>query len=54
MLFRSGISLSLWDYLFGTNYIPEEQNAQEILGFDGIEEFPKGFLKQLTYGFFNK
>ena len=40
-----GLSLSLWDYLFKTAYIPNH-NAIEPLGFDGIEEFPKGFIKQ--------
>jgi sterol desaturase/sphingolipid hydroxylase (fatty acid hydroxylase superfamily) len=43
-----GISLSLWDYLFGTAYIPN-QNANEPLGFEQSEEFPKTFLQQLTH-----
>ena len=43
-----GISLSLWDYLFGTAYIPNE-NENEPLGFDHIEEFPKTFWSQITY-----
>ena len=43
-----GISLSLWDYLFGTAYIPNE-NENESLGFDHIEEFPKTFWSQITY-----
>jgi len=45
-----GISLSIWDYIFKTNYIPEESGTVEI-GFAGDEEFPKGFLGQVTYGF---
>jgi len=45
-----GISLSLWDYLFKTNYIPEDSGTIE-LGFDGDEKFPKGFVKQNLYGF---
>jgi sterol desaturase/sphingolipid hydroxylase (fatty acid hydroxylase superfamily) len=45
-----GISLSLWDYIFGTNYIPEEKGDIE-LGFDGLEKFPHTFLKQSIYGF---
>lgn len=44
------ISLSLWDYLFRTNYIPEESGSIE-LGFEGEEEFPKDFIAQNTYGF---
>jgi sterol desaturase/sphingolipid hydroxylase (fatty acid hydroxylase superfamily) len=43
-----GISLSLWDYLFGTAYIPN-QNANEPLGFEDQEIFPKTFLQQLTH-----
>jgi sterol desaturase/sphingolipid hydroxylase (fatty acid hydroxylase superfamily) len=43
-----GISLSLWDYLFGTAYIPN-QNANEQLGFEDQESFPKSFLQQLTH-----
>ena len=43
-----GISLSLWDYLFGTAYIPNE-NANEPLGFEQVEIFPKTFWQQLTY-----
>jgi len=48
-----GISLSLWDYLFQTNYVPEKSGTIE-LGFPDEEEFPKGFLGQLTSGFRKK
>jgi len=43
-----GISLSLWDYLFGTAYTPNE-NENEPLGFEHSEDFPKTFLQQLTH-----
>jgi sterol desaturase/sphingolipid hydroxylase (fatty acid hydroxylase superfamily) len=43
-----GISLSLWDYLFGTAYIPND-NANEPLGFEAVETFPKTFWQQLTH-----
>jgi sterol desaturase/sphingolipid hydroxylase (fatty acid hydroxylase superfamily) len=43
-----GISLSIWDYLFGTAYLPSE-NENEPLGFDHIEDFPKTFWSQITY-----
>mgnify|MGYP001793616594 FL=1 len=47
-----GISLSLWDYLFKTNYIPYE--GRDIkLGFPGVEKFPKNFASQNLYGFHN-
>lgn len=45
-----GISLSLWDYIFKTNYIPEDSGTIEI-GFEGDDQFPKDFIGQNTYGF---
>ena len=45
-----GISLSLWDYIFKTNYIPEDSGNIE-LGFPGDEKFPQDFLHQNIYGF---
>lgn len=45
-----GISLSLWDYIFKTNYIPDESGTIEI-GFPGDDKFPKGFVGQNLYGF---
>ncbi|MDA1121773.1 MAG: sterol desaturase family protein [Bacteroidetes bacterium] len=45
-----GISLSIWDYMFGTAYIPH--NGRDIrLGFPDIENFPKRFVEQNLYGF---
>lgn len=48
-----GISLSLWDYLFQTHYVPEDSGTL-LLGFPGDEKLPNNFLGQLTYGFFTK
>jgi sterol desaturase/sphingolipid hydroxylase (fatty acid hydroxylase superfamily) len=48
-----GISLSFWDYLFKTNYIPEI-NGDIELGFDEIERFPTTFWGQFVYGFNKK
>ena len=45
-----GISLSIWDYIFKTNYVPEESGTIE-LGFPDEDEFPKGFFGQLITGF---
>ncbi len=43
-----GITLSIWDYLFKTDYIPH--NGRDIeLGFDGDETFPKDFIHQELY-----
>ena len=45
-----GISLSVWDYIFRTNYVPS--NGRDIaLGFPGLKKFPKSFFRQLFYGF---
>ena len=43
-----GLTLSLWDYLFRTDYIPESGRDIE-LGFEGDEDFPKKFLGQTIY-----
>ena len=45
-----GISLSLWDYLFKTNYVPVA-DANLPLGFQGDRQMPKHFFGQLFYGF---
>ncbi|WP_420804786.1 sterol desaturase family protein [Wocania ichthyoenteri] len=45
-----GISLSLWDYIFKTNYIPEKSGTIE-LGYSDDSNMPKNFFKQLFYGF---
>jgi sterol desaturase/sphingolipid hydroxylase (fatty acid hydroxylase superfamily) len=45
-----GISLSLWDYLFGTNYIPYEGRDIE-LGFPNDENYPKRFVGQVVKPF---
>lgn len=43
-----GISLSVWDYLFNTNFVPH--NGRDIeLGFNGDENFPSGFVQQELY-----
>ena len=41
-----GISLSIWDFLFKTNYLPDD-NGEIELGFPNEENFPKGFFGQL-------
>ncbi len=45
-----GLTLSLWDYLFGTAYIPHD--GRDIpLGFSGMKTFPKTFIGQSLHGF---
>ncbi|NKI30897.1 sterol desaturase family protein [Croceivirga thetidis] len=48
-----GISLSLWDYIFKTNYVPEDSGTI-VLGYPGDERMPKNFLQQLVYGFIKR
>ncbi|WP_128757099.1 sterol desaturase family protein [Leeuwenhoekiella aequorea] len=45
-----GLTLSIWDYLFGTAYVPESGKNLEI-GFNGDEKFPNDFANQLTFPF---
>ena len=45
-----GLSLAIWDYIFGTVYIPHD--GRDIrLGFPGIEQFPSNFRTQILHGF---
>jgi sterol desaturase/sphingolipid hydroxylase (fatty acid hydroxylase superfamily) len=48
-----GLTLSIWDYIFGTAYIPKD-GRDEKLGFENVSHFPKTFAKQLIYGFGKK
>lgn len=48
-----GLTLSIWDYIFKTNYIPHSGRDIEI-GFDGDENFPESFIQQELYPFNKK
>jgi sterol desaturase/sphingolipid hydroxylase (fatty acid hydroxylase superfamily) len=48
-----GITLSMWDYIFGLNYVPKEDGNIK-LGFDDMDKYPKSFWKQFTYSFWKK
>jgi len=43
-----GISLSLWDYLIKTNYIPKIDGNIKI-GLQDSKEMPSGFIRQAVY-----
>jgi sterol desaturase/sphingolipid hydroxylase (fatty acid hydroxylase superfamily) len=43
-----GISLSIWDYIFGTAYVPSSGRDIE-LGFPNDEKFPQDFAGQIIY-----
>lgn len=40
-----GVTLSVWDYIFRTNYIPHD-GRDIALGFEGIEKYPEDFFEQ--------
>lgn len=40
------INLALWDWLFGTAYLPAEPGPPARLGFEGIESFPTDPVRQ--------
>ena len=48
-----GISLSLWDWLFGTVYWPNKETSPdqqpEKLGFPDMNKYPLGFFRRLIY-----
>lgn len=44
-----GLTLSIWDYLFGTAHIPHDGRDVK-LGFPGMENFPKTFAGQAMHG----
>jgi sterol desaturase/sphingolipid hydroxylase (fatty acid hydroxylase superfamily) len=42
-----GVVLSVWDWLFGTAWIPDDGLRTE-LGFDGVESYPRDAARQLV------
>lgn len=47
------ISLSVWDYLFKTSYVPEA-DKNIMLGYEDDHKMPSSFWGQLRYGFRSK
>lgn len=48
-----GITLAIWDYLWGTDYVPAIKSDVR-LGFPGVEHYPQTFWGQLISGFQKK
>lgn len=48
-----GISLSVWDYLFNSAYVPETSGNLK-LGYSDDHKMPVGFWGQLKHGFFKQ
>ncbi|HET7360571.1 MAG TPA: sterol desaturase family protein, partial [Salinimicrobium sp.] len=45
-----GLTLSIWDYLFGTAYLPQENKKIEI-GLAEEKDFPQDFWGQVKFPF---
>jgi sterol desaturase/sphingolipid hydroxylase (fatty acid hydroxylase superfamily) len=45
-----GLTLSVWDWMFGTAYLPEHHDP-ERLGFEGIEQYPEQMPGQMIEPF---
>ncbi|PIQ19057.1 MAG: hypothetical protein COW66_03300 [Flavobacteriaceae bacterium CG18_big_fil_WC_8_21_14_2_50_34_36] len=48
-----GLTLSIWDYLFKTAYVPRD-GRDIIIGFEGDDDFPQDFGKQVVFPFRKK
>lgn len=46
-----GLTLSVWDWLFGTAWDPDSERSHVALGFEGVDRFPRTFLGQLVEPF---
>lgn len=46
-----GISLSIWDWIFGTAYMPQEGTPAR-LGFQDMENYPQSLILRLFYPFY--
>lgn len=47
-----GQVLSVWDWLFGTVYWPENEEKPKRLGFKGMENYPRNVITRLFYPFY--
>jgi len=45
-----GMTLSIWDYMFGTAYLPKT-DGNLVIGYPNDEKMPQNFFKQCIYGF---
>lgn len=45
------VNLSLWDWLFGTSYWPENVEQPDKLGFYGMKKYPRRIWGRLLYPF---
>ena len=43
------VVFSLWDWVFGTAYLPADRDQPSALGFRGMERYPAGLLARLAF-----
>lgn len=46
-----GVILSVWDWIFGTAYWPEDEEQPAELGFAGMDRYPKSLVGRIVYPF---
>ena len=44
-----GVVFCVWDWIFGTAYLPADKEQPEHLGFQNMDEFPQGLIPRLIY-----
>jgi sterol desaturase/sphingolipid hydroxylase (fatty acid hydroxylase superfamily) len=46
-----GVILSVWDWVFGTAYLPDDREQPDRLGFEGFDAYPRSLVGRLVYPF---
>lgn len=46
-----GVIFSVWDWLFGTAYWPDDQEQPDELGFEDMDIYPRSIVGRLVYPF---
>ena len=49
-----GIVLSVWDWLFGSAYWPEDQEQPDVLGFKHDEKYPRAWWRRMLWPFYKQ
>jgi sterol desaturase/sphingolipid hydroxylase (fatty acid hydroxylase superfamily) len=47
-----GITLSVWDWIFGTAYMPDDKEIPDKIGFDEINKYPQNIVARFFYPFY--
>jgi sterol desaturase/sphingolipid hydroxylase (fatty acid hydroxylase superfamily) len=49
-----GVIFSFWNWIFGTACYPKDREQPQLLGFAGMEKFPKTLWQRLLYPLFSQ